>query len=169
MITLWLVLFSAEAHGKAWENAQALGWCYWGRHSDPSGVTSLQKGSAIDLLLYYILKLTAIGGFCKENVDCIPNFIPRICHQRPFSPVSETEHKYLKISVSLQRNRWVFGHLLNGLIPGEGALAWSFLVQSEDWTEAGYGFIVSQGPITGDHSQVGTVSFEAFFLFVCST
>lgn len=111
---------------------------YQESHSGSSGETSSHKCSAIASLPFY-------NWFCKEHIDWIPNVIPRISHQRSFSPVRERGHKYLKFSISLPRNGWVPGQLLNGLSPGEGALGWNFLEQRAGLKEAGYGLMKKMG------------------------
>ena len=151
---------------------------YWESHSGSSGETSSHKCSAIASLCF-------LNWFCKECIDCIPNVIPRISHQRPFSAVRERGHKYLKFSISLPRNGWVPGQLLNGLSPGEGALGWNFLEQREGLKEAGFGLVKRMGRcfcLGRDKAilrslvhrsvlvgQVSNVSSEAFLFLVCLT
>ena len=88
----------------------------------------------------------------------------------------ETGHKYLRRSPFLPRNMSP-GPVITWLNPGEGALGWSFLVQSDGLTKAGWVLMKRMGrcfclgrskAILGRlvHSralvgQVGRVSFEA--------
>ena len=66
-------------------------------HSGSPGETSSHKCSAIASLCF-------LNWFCKEHIDCIPNVIKNLSHQRSFSPVRERGHEYLKFSTSSPRN-----------------------------------------------------------------
>lgn len=106
------------------------------------------RNSFTSMLSYWLMalvrfvKLVLLGGSVKSMwTASLLLFTHRICHERSFSPARETVHKYLKFSLSLPRNLWVLGQLLHGLSPGEGALGWSFLVQSKGLTRVGYGLM----------------------------
>lgn len=94
------------------------------------------------MALVHFVKLVLLVGSVKSMwAAFLLHFIHRICHERSFCPARETTHKYLKFSLSLPRNLWILGQLLRGLSPGEGALGWSFPVQSNALTQVGYGLM----------------------------